>query len=156
MAIERTFIILKPDAVQRALSGEILSRFERKGLRIVGLKLIQVSKDLAETHYGEHKARPFYKGLVEFITSGPVVCIALEGPYAVSIARKLIGKTFGQEAEAGTIRGDYSSSRGLNLIHGSDSPESAARELALWFKPSELVEYSRVVEQWVSNSEDRA
>lgn len=155
MAIERTFIILKPDCVQRGLSGEVLSRFERKGLKIVGLKLISVPHELAETHYAEHKGKPFYEGLVSFITSSPVVCLALEGPYAVSVARKLIGKTFGNEAEAGTIRGDFGSSKGMNLIHGSDSTESSARELELWFKSGELVSYERPIDAWVSNDEDR-
>jgi nucleoside-diphosphate kinase len=155
MAIERTFIFLKPDAVQRGLAGEILSRFERKGLRIIGLKVMKVSRELAEKHYGEHKGKPFYAGLVDFATSGPVCCIALEGPYAVTSARKLMGKTFGNDAEPGTIRGDYGSSRGMNLVHGSDSPESAARELALWFAPGELVEYSREIDRWISNAEDR-
>ena len=155
MAIERTFIILKPDCVQRGLAGEVLSRFERKGLKLIGLKLMSVSRELAETHYGEHKGKPFYDGLVNFITSSPVVCIALEGPYAIVSARKLMGKTFGNEAEAGTIRGDFGSSRGLNLVHGSDSPESAKRELELWFKSDELCSYERAVEAWTCNAEDR-
>ncbi|NUQ33503.1 MAG: nucleoside-diphosphate kinase [Planctomycetaceae bacterium] len=153
--MERTFIILKPDAVQRGLSGEIIGRFERKGLKIVGLKLMSVQRELAECHYAEHKGKPFYNGLVDFITKSPVVCAALEGPYAVASARKLMGKTFGNEAEPGTIRGDYGSSRGMNLIHGSDSPESAKRELEMWFKAGELCSYERAVDAWTSNSEDR-
>lgn len=155
MAIERTFIALKPDAVQRALSGEIVSRFERKGLKLIGAKLINVSTELAETHYGEHKGKPFYDGLVSFITSGPVLCLAMEGPSAVSVVRKLVGKTFGTEAEPGTIRGDYGSSRGMNLIHASDSTESSARELELWFNSEELLSYERVMDQWVFNDEDK-
>lgn len=155
MAIEQTFIIFKPDAVQRALVGEILSRFERKGLKIIGMKVMQVSQQLAETHYGEHKGKPFYNGLVDFITKAPVVCLALEGAYAVSIVRKLVGKTFGNEAEPGTIRGDYGSSRGMNLIHASDSTESAKRELALWFgEAGALVSYARASDGWISNDED--
>lgn len=155
MAVERTFIICKPDAVQRGICGEILTRFERKGLKMIGGKLISVSRELAETHYGEHKGKPFYDGLVDFITKSPVLCLALEGPYATSVARKLIGKTFGNEAEPGTIRGDYGISKGMNLIHGSDSVESAQRELELWFKPEELLSYERPADAWVSNEEDR-
>jgi len=154
MAIEKTFVIFKPDAVQRGLVGEILNRFERKGLRLAGLKVMQVSRQLAETHYGEHKGKPFYAGLVDFILSGPVVCLALEGPYAVASVRKLVGKTFGNEAEPGTIRGDYGSSRGMNLIHASDSPESAVRELALWFGNDGFVSYGRAIDAWISSSED--
>jgi len=155
MAVERTFIIFKPDAVQRGICGEIMTRFERKGLKLVGTKLISVARELAETHYGEHKGKPFYDGLVDFITKSPVLCLALEGPYAVSVARKLIGKTFGNEAEGGTIRGDFGISKGMNLIHGSDSVESAQRELELWFKPEELLSYERPADAWVSNEEDR-
>ncbi len=154
MAIEKTFVLLKPDAVQRGLCGEILQRFERKGLKIIGSKLIKVSQELAATHYKEHQGKPFYDGLISFITSSPVFCLALEGPYAVSISRTLIGKTFGNEAEAGTIRGDYGSSRGMNLIHGSDSPESAERELSLWFHKDELTNYDRSLNNWVFNEED--
>lgn len=155
MAIERTFVILKPDAVQRGLCGEIISRFERKGLKIIAGKFFLVSKELAEKHYGEHKGKPFYNGLVDFITKSPVFCLALEGAYAVSTARKLMGKTFGHEAEPGTIRGDFGSSKGMNLIHGSDSVESAKRELALWFRESELIEYGRQADFWTSNEEDQ-
>lgn len=154
MAMEKTFVIFKPDAVQRGLVGEILNRFERKGLHISGLKVMQVSRQLAETHYGEHKGKPFYESLVGFILSGPVVCLALEGPYAVASVRKLVGKTFGNEAEPGTIRGDYGSSRGMNLIHASDSVESATRELALWFGSDGLVNYTRTIDSWISNAED--
>lgn len=155
MAIERTFIALKPDAVQRGLVGEILSRFERKGLKLIGLKQIVVSQQLAETHYGEHKGKPFYTGLVSFITSGPVICIAMEGPSAVATVRKLVGKTFGTEAEPGSIRGDYGVSRGMNLIHASDSVESSARELELWFASGELCSYERAVDSWIVSDEDR-
>lgn len=155
MAVERTFIILKPDAVQRGLCGEILARFERKGLKIIGCKFMSVPKSQAETHYAEHKGKPFYQGLVDFITRSPVLCIAMEGAHAVGIVRKLVGKTFGNEAEGGTIRGDFGSSRGMNLVHASDSPDSAKRELELWFKAAELCDYKRAVDEWSYNDEDR-
>jgi nucleoside-diphosphate kinase len=131
--VEKTLILLKPDAVARRLAGEVISRFERKGLRLAGMKLMSVSPELAASHYEAHKERPFYPSLIEFITSSPVVALCLEGPKAVDVARKLMGATFGFNAEPGTIRGDYSCSNQFNLVHGSDSAESAERELALWF-----------------------
>ena len=126
--MERTLIILKPDAVQRGICGEILSRFERKGLQIVGLKFMQIPKSLAETHYEPHKGKPFYPGLVKFMTSSPVVVMVLQGKDAIAISRKMMGATFGSKAEPGTIRGDFGVSNSFNLIHGSDSPESATRK----------------------------
>jgi nucleoside-diphosphate kinase len=147
--MERTFIILKPDAVQRGLIGEILTRFEKKGLVVVGLKFTRIAKATAETHYEAHKARAFYPGLVAFMTSSPVVLLALEGNDAIAIARKMMGATFGSKAEPGTIRGDYGVSNAFNLIHGSDSPEAAQRELGLFFKPDELLDWKPDGLKWV-------
>jgi nucleoside-diphosphate kinase len=147
--MERTLIIFKPDAVQRGLCGEILTRFEKKGLQIVGLKLTQISRSLAETHYEAHKARPFYPGLVAFMTSSPVVIVALQGKDAIMIARNMMGATFGSKAAPGTIRGDYGVSNSYNLIHGSDSPEAATRELGLFFKSEELLSWTPTIQSWV-------
>ena len=147
--MERTLIIFKPDAVQRGLCGEILSRFERKGLQVVGMKLMRLPQQLVETHYEPHRGKPFYPGLVKFMTSSPVVVLALEGKDAIAIARKMMGATFGSKAEPGTIRGDYGVSNSFNLIHGSDSPESAQRELGLFFKPEELVDWQPASRAWV-------
>src|SRR5205809_653294 len=147
--MERTLIILKPDAVQRGLCGEIISRFEKKGLQMVGMKLMKIAPQLAETHYEPHRGKPFYPGLVKFMTSSPVIVMALAGKSAIEIARKMMGKTFGSQAEPGTIRGDLGVSISFNLIHGSDSPESAQRELGLFFKPEELVEWSPASQAWV-------
>ncbi len=124
--MERTLIILKPDAVQRGLCGQIIDRFEKKGLQIVGLKFMKIPQTLAETHYGPHKGKPFYDGLVKFMTSSPVIVLALYGKDAIGVARKMMGATFGSKAEPGTIRGDFGVSNSFNLIHGSDSPESAS------------------------------
>ena len=147
--MERTLIILKPDAVQRGLIGEIITRFERKGLQVVGAKLMRIPQQLAETHYEPHRGKPFYPGLVKFMTSSPVVVLALAGKDAIAISRKMMGATFGSKAEPGTIRGDYGVSNSFNLIHGSDSPESAQRELGLFFKQGELVEWSPAGQGWV-------
>jgi nucleoside-diphosphate kinase len=147
--MERTLIILKPDAVQRGICGEILSRFEKKGLQIVGMKLMKIPQSLAETHYEPHKERPFYAGLVKFMTSSPVVVLALEGKDAIVIARKMMGATFGSKAEPGTIRGDFGVSNSYNLIHGSDSPEAATRELGLFFKADELQSWTPAIQSWV-------
>jgi nucleoside-diphosphate kinase len=147
--MERTLIILKPDAVQRNLCGEILSRFEKKALQIVGAKLMQIPQSLAETHYEPHKGKPFYPGLVKFMTSSPVLVLALQGKDVINIARKMMGKTFGSQAEPGTIRGDFGVSNSFNLIHGSDSPESATRELGLFFKPEELLNWTPTIQTWV-------
>lgn len=155
MPMETTLIILKPDAVQRGLMGEVLGRFERKGLRIVAMKMMMVPRDLAEKHYAEHRGRPFYPGLINFVTSSPAVVLAVSGVGAIAVCRKLIGATNGQKAEPGTIRGDLGMSGGNNLIHGSDSPESAQRELALWFpEAGALLDYTRNVEQWVYDPSD--
>ncbi len=147
--METTLIILKPDAVQRGLMGRIISRFEEKGLQIVGCKLMQISQDLAATHYEAHKARPFYPGLVKFMTSSPVLVLAVRGIGAITIARNMMGATFGSKAAPGTIRGDFGVSNSFNLIHGSDSPEAAERELKLFFKSGEVLDFGRAVEQWV-------
>jgi len=146
--MERTLIIFKPDAVQRGLCGEILARFEKKGLQLVGCKMMKIPQQLAETHYEPHKGKPFYPGLVKFMTSSPVIVLALAGKDAIAIARKMMGATFGSKAEPGTIRGDFGVSNSFNLIHGSDSPESAARELGLFFKPDELVEWTPAGQGW--------
>lgn len=146
--MERTLIILKPDAVQRALVGKIISRFEEKGLQIVGMKMLTISQDLAARHYAPHKGKPFYEGLVRFMTSSPVIVMALQGNGAIDIARKMMGATFGFRAEPGTIRGDFGVSSSFNLIHGSDSPESAATELAIWFTPEELQTYELANRVW--------
>jgi len=147
--MERTLIILKPDAVQRGIAGEILTRFEKKGLQVVGLKLMKIPQQLAETHYEPHKGKPFYPGLVKFMTSSPVVVLALAGKDAITIARKMMGATFGSKAEPGTIRGDYGVSNSFNLIHGSDSPEAATPELGLFFKSDELLDWPPAIQQWV-------
>jgi nucleoside-diphosphate kinase len=147
--LQRTLIILKPDAVQRGLCGEILGRFERKGLQVVGMKFMQIPQALAATHYAVHKERPFYAGLVRFMTSSPVVVLALAGKDAVTIARNLMGATFGSKAAPGTIRGDLGVSNAYNLVHGSDSPEAAEKELTLFFKADELVDWTPAVQGWV-------
>lgn len=152
--METTLIILKPDAVQRGLTGEILQRFERKGLRIVGMKMMTVPKDLAEKHYAEHAGKPFYNGLIQFVTSSPVIVLAIRGLEAITVCRNLIGSTNGRKAAPGTIRGDYGMSGGYNMIHGSDSPESAKRELELWFKAGELSDFVPTREQWVYDPSD--
>ncbi len=147
--MERTLIILKPDAVQRGLCGEILTRFEKKGLQVVGMKLMKLPQQLVETHYEPHRGKPFYAGLVKFMTSSPVVVLALAGKDAIGISRKMMGATFGSKAEPGTIRGDFGVSNSFNLIHGSDSTDAAQRELRLFFKPDELLEWSPAGQGWV-------
>ncbi len=147
--------MIKPDGVQRRLVGKVLQRFEEKGLRIVGLKLIRMEPKTAENLYSVHKGKPFYDTLVRFITSGPVVVMAIEGFKAIEITRKLLGATFGFNAEPGTIRGDYGSSKGFNLIHGSDSPESVARELPIFFSEKELVAYEHADSVWVYEEPER-
>jgi nucleoside-diphosphate kinase len=156
MAIERTLILVKPDGVQRGLVGKILDRFETRGFKILGLKLMRMTEALAAQHYKDHVTKGFYKGLVSFMTSGPLVAACVEGPKAGEVVRKMMGRTFSTDAEPGSIRGDFGISRGMNLIHGSDSPESAKRELGLFFKPEELFEYTRAADAWVLNDEDRA
>ena len=147
--METTLIILKPDAVQRGLIGRIISRFEDKGLQIVGAKLIRISPDLAQRLYEPHQGKPFYEGLVRFMTSSPVLQMAVRGLGAIEISRKLMGATFGSKAQPGTIRGDFGVSNSFNLVHGSDGPDTAKRELDLFFEPSELLDYPRSIEGWV-------
>ncbi len=147
--METTLIILKPDAVQRGLMGRILSRFEDKGLAVVGAKLMRISPELAAKHYESHQGKPFYNGLVKFMTSSPVLVLALRGKGAIAISRKMMGATFGSNAEPGTIRGDFGVSNSFNLIHGSDSPEAAKRELELFFAPGEVLDVDRAIEPWV-------
>ena len=147
--METTLIILKPDAVQRGLMGRIITRFEDKGLQIVGCKLMQISQQLAATHYEAHKERPFYKGLVGFMTSSPVLVMAVNGNGAITICRNMMGATFGSKANPGTIRGDFGVSNSFNLIHGSDSPEAAERELKLFFAPGEVLNWNRAGDCWI-------
>ena len=146
--MERTLLLLKPDAVQRGLVGDILGRFEKKGLKIVALKLMKITPELAARHYEAHRERKFYPGLVKFMTSSPVVALALEGIDAIRICRNLMGATFGADAAPGTIRGDFGSSRSYNLVHGSDGPEAAQRELALFF-PEGIVGYDYAAYGWI-------
>ncbi len=150
--METTLIILKPDAVQRGLVGRILTRLEEKGLQVVGLKLMKISDDLAARHYSDHREKPFYPGLVRFMTSSPVVVAAIRGVGAITVCRNLMGATFGSKAAAGTIRGDFGVSNSFNLIHGSDGPEAAAKELGLFFGPGEVLDYPRAVDCWVYDS----
>ncbi|HIA76291.1 MAG TPA: nucleoside-diphosphate kinase [Dehalococcoidia bacterium] len=147
--METTLILVKPDGVQRGLVGEIIGRLERKGLRIAGLKMAHVSDELANKHYGEHVGKPFFDSLVKFITSSPLVAMALEGENAVEVARNLMGSTNPKEAAPGTIRGDYGLTIGMNLIHGSDSLESAERELSIFFEDSEITDYDRDIDRWI-------
>jgi nucleoside-diphosphate kinase len=140
---------VKPDGMQRALAGEILSRLERRGLRIVGLRLMQVDEALARRHYAEHEGKPFFSGLVEYITSAPVVAAVFEGTDAIAVVRKTMGKTNPAEAEPGTIRGDLGLEMGRNLIHGSDGPESAQREIALFFDKGGILPYQRDIDRWI-------
>jgi nucleoside-diphosphate kinase len=148
MPAERTLILFKPDAVQRRLCGELLSRIENKGLKIVGLKMMQVTPELSKNHYAEHISRPFYPLLESFITAGPVVALVAEGPEAVSVMRTMMGPTNGRQAAPGTIRGDFGISRQMNLVHGSDSVEAAQREIAIYFRPDELIEYQPTLGVW--------
>jgi nucleoside-diphosphate kinase len=145
---ERTLVLVKPDGVQRLLTGRILARFEERGLKIVGLKLVHVDRDLAERHYAVHREKPFFGGLVAFITSSPLVAVVLEGPNAIAVVRTMVGATRPHEAAPGTIRGDFALETAQNLIHASDGAETAATELALWFAPGELVEYEREIDRW--------
>ncbi|TLS35920.1 nucleoside-diphosphate kinase [Pseudalkalibacillus caeni] len=147
--MEKTFLMVKPDGVQRNLVGEIVSRFEKKGFNLVGGKLMTISKDLAETHYGEHKERPFFGELVDFITSGPVFAMVWEGENVIATARTMMGATNPADAAPGTIRGDYGVQVSMNVIHGSDSPESAEREISLFFDEKELNNYDKTISKWV-------
>lgn len=146
--METTYVMIKPDGVQRNLIGEIVGRFERKGLKLVGMKAMVPTEELARAHYDVHKERPFFPGLIKFVTSGPVVCMAWQGVEAITVARKLIGATNGRQAEPGTIRGDFGMDMGFNMIHGSDAPETAAFELDLWF-PEGTMDWEKTMTQWV-------
>ena len=148
MALEKTFVAIKPDGVQRGLIGEILGRFEKKGFKLIALKQLTPSRELAEQHYGVHRERPFFNGLVDFITSGPVVAMVWEGDGVITSARKLIGATKPLEAEPGTIRGDLSINIGRNVIHGSDGFDTANSEISLWFDPSELNQWNPSDQLW--------
>ena len=152
--VQRTLLLVKPDGVQRQLVGRVLTRFEERGLKIVGLKLVHVSRELAETHYAVHRERPFFAGLVDFITSSPLVAAALEGPNAIAIVRAMNGATRPHEAEPGSIRGDFAVETAQNLVHASDGEETAAAELALWFQPEELLSYEREIDRWVLAPEE--
>ena len=147
--MDRTLVLVNPDGVQRGLIGEIISRLERRGLKIVGMKLMQVSGELANRHYGEHEGKPFFAGLVGFITSGPIVAMAIEGNNVVGLVRTTVGATNPADSAPGTIRGDLGVDIGRNLIHGSDSDESAKRELSLFFTEGELLDYSRDTDPWI-------
>jgi len=147
--VERTLIIVKPEGVQRGLISAVLGRFEARGLKIVGLKLMRMTPELASQHYAEHQGKPFYEGLVRHITSSPVVVGVLEGPNAISLTRDMMGKTKPIDSPSGTIRGDYGLSVGLNIIHGSDGPEAAQREISLFFRPEELLTYERAADRWI-------
>lgn len=147
--MERTFVMIKPDGVQRGLVGEIVRRFEARGLKIVGMKMLQMSNDFAKKHYEVHIGKPFFDGLLKYITSGPVVAMVLEGTEAVAAARATMGATNPAKAAPGTIRADLGLEMGHNLIHGSDGPETAQTEIALWFKPEELLNYSRTIDAWI-------
>lgn len=147
--MERTFVMLKPDAVQRGLVGEILNRFERRGLKLVALKLVHVTPEFAHQHYAVHVGKPFFEGLIQYITSGPVAAMVLEGTNAIEVARSTMGATNPAKAAPGTIRADYALEMGRNLVHGSDGPETAAFEIGLWFKPEELLSYGRSIDPWL-------
>ncbi len=151
---ERTLIIIKPDGVQRHLTGEIISRFERKGFKIVAAKFMRISKAVAKKHYAVHKDKSFYDDAVDYLSSAPVMAVVLEAEGVIKMARVMMGRTFGYEAKPGTIRGDFGSSRGYNLIHGSDSPGSAEFEIPLFFSPEEIVEYELSDEKWLYGQND--
>jgi nucleoside-diphosphate kinase len=148
-ASERTLVLVKPDGVQRQLIGRILSRYEDRGLKVVGLKLVHVDRELAERHYATHQGKPFFEGLVEFIVSAPLVAVVLEGPNAIAVVRAINGATRPHEAAPGTIRGDFALETAQNIVHASDGPESATIEIEIWFEPAELYDYDRDVDRWV-------
>ena len=152
MSTEQTLVLVKPDGVQRGLGGIIISRLEARGLRIVAMKMVQISRDMAMKHYGVHQGKPFFDGLVAFITSGPVMAMVLEGRGAVEMVRSTMGVTDPLKARPGTIRGDLAVDIGRNLVHGSDSTETAAQEIALFFSPDEVLSYGRDVDRWITES----
>jgi len=147
--MEQTLVLIKPDGVQRGLIGQIITRFERRGLKLCGMKFMQMSSELASSHYEAHVGKPFYPGLVSYITSSPIVAMAWEGKNAIQIVRTTMGATNAGEAAPGTIRGDLAVEIGRNLVHGSDGPESAAREISLFFSPDELVDWNRETDRWI-------
>ena len=149
MSTEKTLVIVKPDGVQRGLVGEVIARFERRGLKLVGLKMMQIDEALARKHYGIHEGKPFFPGLIRYITSAPVVVMAWEGPGAIDVVRRTMGATKPLEATPGTLRADYCLEIGRNLVHGSDGAETAAHEIALFFAPGELVDWKRDVDPWI-------
>ena len=153
--MERTLVLLKPDCVQRRLMGKVLSRFEEKGLNVIALKMLQVTPQLAKTHYAEHVQKPFYPGLEQFITASPIVAMVVEGLEVIRVVRDMLGATSGLKAAAGTIRGDYSSSRQMNLVHASDGPEAAAKEIALYFKPEEILPYEPTLIGWFKADDEK-
>ena len=150
--MDRTLVLLKPDAVQRGLVGEIISRLERRGLKLAAMKMLLVTEELAHRHYADHVGKPFFVGLVKFITSSPIVAMVIEGENAVDVVRKTMGVTSPSDAAPGTIRGDLALTIGANLIHGSDSAESAIREIGLFFSPDEVIDYTRAVDSWIIES----
>jgi len=147
--VERTLVLVKPDGVQRGLIGEVISRLERRGLRLAAAKFLSVSQELAETHYAVHQGKPFYPGLIEYITSAPVMAMVWEGPNAVAAVRQTMGATRPTEAAPGSLRHDFALEVGRNLTHASDSPENGEKEVALWFRPEEIVSWERAVDRWV-------
>ena len=152
--MERTLVLLKPDCVQRRLMGQVIARFEGKGLNIIAMKMLQVTPDLAKQHYAEHVEKPFYPGLEAFITGAPVVAMIIEGLEAIRVVREMLGATSGLKAAAGTIRGDFSSSRQMNLVHASDGPDAAEREMALYFSPNELCAYEPTLTPWMKAGDE--
>lgn len=154
MPLERTLVLLKPDCVQRRLMGQIISRFEDKGLNIIAMKMLQVTPELAKKHYAEHVQKPFYPGLEAFITASPIVALVLEGLEVIRVVRDILGATSGLKAAAGTIRGDYSSSRQMNLVHASDGPEASAREIGLYFQPGEVLPYAPTLTPWLKADDE--
>src|SRR5438477_11580522 len=154
-AMERTLVLLKPDCVERRLMGRVISRFEAKGLNIIAMKMLRVTPDLAKQHYAEHVQKPFYPGLEKFITASPILAMVVEGLEVIRVVREMLGATSGLKAAAGTIRGDYSSSRQMNLVHASDGPEAAAKEIALYFKPDEILPYEPTLIEWFKAGDEK-
>lgn len=152
--MERTLVLLKPDCVQRRLMGRVISRFEEKGLNVIAMKMLQVTPHLAKQHYAEHVSKPFYPGLEKFITASPIVALVVEGLEVIRVVRDILGATSGLKAAAGTIRGDYSSSRQMNLVHASDGPEASAREINLYFKPEEILAYEPTLLGWLKAGDE--
>ena len=150
--MQRTLVLVKPDAMQRGLAGEIISRLERRGLKIVAMKMLQMDQALAKRHYAVHEGKPFFPGLIEYITSCPIIAIVFEGPRAIEVVRNTMGATDPVGAAGGTIRGDLALEMGRNLIHGSDSEENAEMEISLFFSPEEILSYSRQIDQWITES----